>query len=125
MGAKPYHQAYERGVKLVGATCHYVTEILDAGPIIEQDVIRVGHHISEDMVRLGRDVEKSVLARGLRYHIEDRVYCRWRQDHHLRIVFIGTSGQLMTRYLASPEVRELLKTRNQHGLARIFHKQKG
>ncbi|WP_066015750.1 formyltetrahydrofolate deformylase [Endozoicomonas atrinae] len=74
VGAKPYHQAYERGVKLVGATCHYVTEILDAGPIIEQDVIRVGHHhLPEDMVRLGKDVEKSVLARGLRYHIEDRV----------------------------------------------------
>lgn len=74
VGAKPYHQAYERGVKLVGATCHYVTEVLDAGPIIEQDVIRVGHHhLPEDMVRLGKDVEKSVLARGLRYHIEDRV----------------------------------------------------
>ena len=74
VGAKPYHQAYVRGVKLVGATCHYVTEILDAGPIIEQDVIRVGHHhLPEDMVRLGKDVEKSVLARGLRYHIEDRV----------------------------------------------------
>lgn len=74
VGARPYHQAYERGVKLVGATCHYVTEVLDAGPIIEQDVIRVGHHhLPEDMVRLGKDVEKSVLARGLRYHIEDRV----------------------------------------------------
>ncbi|OED41488.1 formyltetrahydrofolate deformylase [Endozoicomonas sp. (ex Bugula neritina AB1)] len=74
VGAKPYHQAYERGVKLVGATCHYVTEVLDAGPIIEQDVVRVGHHhLPEDMVRLGKDVEKNVLARGLRYHIEDRV----------------------------------------------------
>ncbi len=74
VGAKPYHQAYQRGVKLVGATCHYVTEVLDAGPIIEQDVIRVGHHhLPEDMVRLGKDVEKTVLARGLRYHIEDRV----------------------------------------------------
>ena len=74
VGGKPYHQAYERGVKLVGATCHYVTEVLDAGPIIEQDVIRVGHHhLPEDMVRLGKDVEKNVLARGLRYHLEDRV----------------------------------------------------
>ncbi|WP_067515768.1 formyltetrahydrofolate deformylase [Endozoicomonas ascidiicola] len=74
VGAKPYHQAYERGVKLVGATCHYVTEVLDAGPIIEQDVIRVAHHhLPEDMVRLGKDVEKNVLARGLRYHTEDRV----------------------------------------------------
>ncbi len=74
VGAKPYHQAYERGVKLVGATCHYVTSELDAGPIIEQDVVRVGHHhLPEDMVRLGKDVEKTVLARGLRYHLEDRV----------------------------------------------------
>ncbi|MGI9277908.1 MAG: formyltetrahydrofolate deformylase [Endozoicomonas sp.] len=74
VGAKPYHQAYSRGVKLVGATCHYVTEKLDAGPIIEQDVIRVGHHhLPEDMVRLGKDVEKNVLAHGLRYHLEDRI----------------------------------------------------
>ena len=74
IGAKPYHQAYSRGVKLVGATCHYVTAELDAGPIIEQDVIRVGHnHLPEDMVRLGKDVEKNVLAHGLRYHLEDRV----------------------------------------------------
>ena len=74
VGAKPYHQAAERGVKLIGATCHYVTAELDAGPIIEQDVVRVGHHNSvDDMVRLGKDVEKMVLARGLRYHLEDRV----------------------------------------------------
>ncbi|WP_040261182.1 MULTISPECIES: formyltetrahydrofolate deformylase [Pseudomonas] len=74
VGAKPYHQASARGVKLIGATCHYVTEELDAGPIIEQDVVRISHsHSTEDMVRLGRDVEKMVLARGLRYHLEDRV----------------------------------------------------
>lgn len=74
VGAKPYHQASERGVKLIGATCHYVTEVLDAGPIIEQDVIRISHsHTIDDMKRLGRDVEKTVLARGLRYHLEDRV----------------------------------------------------
>ncbi|KUJ72548.1 formyltetrahydrofolate deformylase [Thiomicrospira sp. WB1] len=74
VGAKPYHQAYERGVKLIGATCHYVTEELDAGPIIEQDVIRVSHsHTIDDMRRQGRDVEKTVLSRGLRYHLEDRV----------------------------------------------------
>ncbi|MGE5386176.1 MAG: formyltetrahydrofolate deformylase [Betaproteobacteria bacterium] len=73
-GAKPYHQAYERGVKLIGATCHYVTPELDAGPIIEQDVIRIDHSDSpEDMVRYGKDIEKTVLARGLRYHLEDRV----------------------------------------------------
>jgi len=73
-GARPYHQAYERGVKLIGATCHYVTAQLDAGPIIEQDVIRIDHGDSvEDLVRYGRDIEKAVLARGLRYHVEDRV----------------------------------------------------
>jgi formyltetrahydrofolate deformylase len=73
-GARPYHQAYDRGVKLVGATCHYVTEELDAGPIIEQDMIHVAHHDTvRDLIRLGRDVEKMVLARGLRYHLEDRV----------------------------------------------------
>ena len=74
VGAKPYHQAYTRGVKLIGATCHYVTEFLDQGPIIEQDVIRIDHSDSvEDMVRYGKDIEKNVLARGLRYHLEDRV----------------------------------------------------
>ena len=73
-GARPYHQAHQRGVKLIGATCHYVTEELDAGPIIEQDVARVRHDDDiDDLVRLGRDVEKAVLARGLRYHLEDRV----------------------------------------------------
>ncbi|GGJ82415.1 formyltetrahydrofolate deformylase [Pseudomonas matsuisoli] len=74
VGAKPYHQAAKRGVKLIGATCHYVTEELDAGPIIEQDVARVTHGDSpEEMVRLGKDVERRVLARGLRFHLEDRV----------------------------------------------------
>ncbi len=74
VGAKPYHQAEERGVKLIGATCHYVTEELDAGPIIEQDVVRVRHSDSiKDMMRLGKDVENAVLARGFRYHLEDRV----------------------------------------------------
>jgi formyltetrahydrofolate deformylase len=74
VGARPYHQAHIRGVKLVGATCHYVTADLDAGPIIEQDVIRVDHSDSvPDMMRKGRDIEKIVLARGLRWHLEDRV----------------------------------------------------
>ncbi|HAC68427.1 formyltetrahydrofolate deformylase [Pseudomonas sp. JBR1] len=74
VGAKPYHQAALRGVKLIGATCHYVTEELDAGPIIEQDVERVSHRDNvEDMVRLGKDVEKMVLSRGLRYHLQERV----------------------------------------------------
>ncbi|MCG6933831.1 MAG: formyltetrahydrofolate deformylase [Gallionella sp.] len=74
VGAKPYHQAYQRGVKLIGATCHYVTDKLDAGPIIEQDTMRIDHGDSvEDLVRYGRDIEKTVLSRGLRYHVEDRV----------------------------------------------------
>jgi formyltetrahydrofolate deformylase len=74
VGARPYHQAHRRGVKLIGATCHYVTAELDAGPIIEQDVIRVDHGDSiQDMVRKGRDIEKVVLARGLRWHLENRI----------------------------------------------------
>jgi formyltetrahydrofolate deformylase len=74
VGAKPYHQAFQRGVKLIGATCHYVTDELDAGPIIEQDTMRIDHGDSvEDLVRYGRDIEKTVLSRGLRYHVEDRV----------------------------------------------------
>jgi len=77
IGANPYQKAYDRGVKLIGATCHYVTEDLDEGPIIDQDVIRVNHSCDkDDMVRLGRDVEQSVLSRGLRYHLEDRVIVR-------------------------------------------------
>ena len=74
IGARPYHQAFTRGVKLIGATCHYVTAELDAGPIIDQDVIRVGHADSiTDMVRRGRDIEKVVLARSLRWHLENRI----------------------------------------------------
>ncbi len=73
-GARPYHAAFERGVKLIGATCHYVTAELDAGPIIDQDVMRIDHGDTvEEMMRLGRDVEKMVLARGVRYHLQDRV----------------------------------------------------
>jgi len=74
VGSQPYHQAHRRGVKLVGATSHYVTTELDAGPIIEQDVIRVSHRDSvEDMIRKGRDIEKMVLARAVRLHLENRV----------------------------------------------------
>jgi formyltetrahydrofolate deformylase len=74
VGAKPYHQAYRRGVKLIGATCHYVTSELDAGPIIEQDTARIDHgDTPDDLVRYGRDIEKTVLSRALRFHIEDRV----------------------------------------------------
>ena len=73
-GAKPYHQAFERGVKLIGATCHYVTPSLDEGPIIEQDVIRIDHSdTADDLVRYGRDIEKVVLARGVRFHVQDRI----------------------------------------------------
>jgi formyltetrahydrofolate deformylase len=74
VGAKPYHQAYARGVKLIGATCHYVTAELDQGPILEQDSLRVDHGDTvEDLIRSGKDIEKNVLARGLRWHVEDRV----------------------------------------------------
>jgi formyltetrahydrofolate deformylase len=73
-GAKPYHQAHERGVKLIGATAHYVTAALDEGPIIEQDVERISHaDTPEDLVRKGRDIERRVLARAVRYHLDDRV----------------------------------------------------
>ena len=73
-GAKPYHQAHERGVKLIGATAHFVTSDLDEGPIIEQDVERISHRDTpEDLVRKGRDIERRVLARALSYHLEDRV----------------------------------------------------
>ena len=73
-GADPYRQAYERGVKIVGATAHYVTAVLDAGPIIDQDVARVSHRDSvEDLRALGRDLERRVLARAVRWHCEDRV----------------------------------------------------
>jgi len=74
VGARPYHQAFERGVKLIGATSHYVTEDLDQGPIIDQDVVRVDHDDTvEDLIRYGRDVERAVLSRALKYHLEDRV----------------------------------------------------
>jgi formyltetrahydrofolate deformylase len=74
MGGKPYHQAAERGVKLIGATAHYATTDLDEGPIIEQDVLRTSHRDSiDDLVRKGRDVERNVLARAVRWHLDDRV----------------------------------------------------
>lgn len=74
IGADPYSKAFEKGVKLIGATCHYVTEELDEGPIIEQDVVRINHsHTPADMRQLGKDVEKTVLARGLQLHLQDRV----------------------------------------------------
>ena len=73
-GAKPYHQAFDRGVKLIGATAHYVTSDLDEGPIIEQDVVRVSHRLDgDDLVKVGRDVERRVLTQAIRMHAEDRV----------------------------------------------------
>lgn len=72
-GAKPYHQAHQRGVKLIGATAHYVTADLDEGPIIEQDVERISHHDSpEDLIRKGRDIERRVLARAVSFHLDGR-----------------------------------------------------
>lgn len=74
VGAKPYHQAFARGVKLIGATSHYVTEVLDDGPIIEQDVVRISHRDSlDDLLQKGRDLEQVVLSRAVRWHIENRV----------------------------------------------------
>src|ERR1700727_2450367 len=74
VGARPYHQAFQRGVKLIGATSHYVTEVLDDGPIVEQDVVRVSHRDTvEDLIRKGRDLEKIVLSRAVRWHVENRV----------------------------------------------------
>lgn len=74
VGAGPYRQAYDRGVKLIGATAHYVIHELDMGPIIEQDVIRVSHRQgAEELKRLGRDIERTVLARAVRWHLEDRL----------------------------------------------------
>jgi formyltetrahydrofolate deformylase len=73
-GARPYHRAFERGVKLIGATSHYVTSELDEGPIIEQDVVRVSHRDQlEDLIQKGRDLEKVVLSRAVRWHIEHRI----------------------------------------------------
>ena len=84
-GAKPYHQAHERGVKLIGATAHYVTTDLDEGPIIEQDVERISHRDTpDDLVRKGRDIERRVLARAIRHHLEDRVLLNGRKT----VVFV-------------------------------------
>lgn len=84
-GAKPYHQAYERGVKLIGATAHYVTRDLDEGPIIDQDVERISHRDTpDDLVRKGRDIERRVLARAIRYHLDDRVILNGRKT----VVFV-------------------------------------
>ena len=79
-GARPYHQAHERGVKLIGATAHYVTGSLDEGPIVEQDVERISHRDEPaDLIRKGRDIERRVLARAVRYHLEDRVILNGRK----------------------------------------------
>jgi formyltetrahydrofolate deformylase len=83
-GARPYHAAFDRGVKLIGATAHYVTNVLDEGPIIEQDVARVSHRDQiEDLVAKGRDVEKVVLSRAVRWHLDHRVLV----SAHKTIVF--------------------------------------
>lgn len=74
IGARPYHRAFERGVKLIGATSHYVTEVLDEGPIIEQDIVRISHRDQvEDLIQKGRDLERIVLSRAVRWHIENRI----------------------------------------------------
>ena len=74
VGAKPYHRAFERGVKLIGATAHYVTEVLDEGPIIEQDIARISHRDQvEDLIQKGRDLERIVLSRAVRWHLDNRI----------------------------------------------------
>jgi formyltetrahydrofolate deformylase len=74
IGSKPYHKAFERGVKLIGATAHYVTQVLDDGPIIEQDVVRIYHRdTADELIQQGRDIEKVVLSRAVRWHVESRV----------------------------------------------------
>ena len=76
MGARPYHAAFQRGVKLIGATGHYVTAALDDGPIIEQEVVRVSHRDQvEDLIEKGRDIERSVLSRAVKWHLEHRILC--------------------------------------------------
>jgi len=76
IGARPYHAAHARGVKLIGATSHYVTEVLDDGPIIEQDVARISHRDQvEDLIARGRDLERSVLSRAVRWHLDHRILC--------------------------------------------------
>ena len=76
VGARPYHAAFQRGVKLIGATGHYVTATLDDGPIIEQDVVRISHRDQvEDLIRKGRDMEKAVLSRAVMWHLEHRILC--------------------------------------------------
>jgi formyltetrahydrofolate deformylase len=76
VGARPYHAAHARGVKLIGATSHYVTEVLDDGPIIEQDVARISHRDQvEDLVARGRDLERIVLSRAVRWHLDRRILC--------------------------------------------------
>jgi formyltetrahydrofolate deformylase len=76
IGARPYHAAFHRGVKLIGATSHYVTALLDDGPIIEQDVVRISHREQvEDLVRKGRDLERVVLSRAVNWHLEHRILC--------------------------------------------------
>ncbi|WP_141766163.1 formyltetrahydrofolate deformylase, partial [Pseudomonas sp. HMSC75E02] len=83
-GAKPYHQAYERGVKLIGATAHYVTSDLDEGPIIEQEVQRVDHaYAPDDLVAIGRDTETIALSRAVKYHLEHRVFL----NHDRTVIF--------------------------------------
>ncbi len=91
VGSKPYHQAFQRGVKLIGATAHYVTQVLDDGPIIEQDVVRIYHRDTvDDLVQKGRDIEKIVLSRAVRWHVENRILLIREQNRGLPIGRPGT-----------------------------------
>jgi formyltetrahydrofolate deformylase len=131
VGGKPYHQAYVRGVKLIGATAHYATAVLDEGPIIEQDVVRASHRDSvEDLVRKGRDLEKVVLARAVRSHLEDRILvygnktvvfdcdARSRNDSGWTQIF-SQEGQKGRRRAGWAQIRISLASRHSEPLRRL------
>jgi folate-dependent phosphoribosylglycinamide formyltransferase PurN len=112
-GARPYHQAHERGVKIIGATAHYVTPDLDEGPIIEQGVERVDHtHGPEEMIEIGHDLESVVLNRAVRWHAEHRIFVAGRKDRGAQLVNGGLAPPP-----ASPEDRRILGTHDLHDLA--------
>src|SRR5690625_467249 len=104
-GARPYHQAHARGVKIIGATAHYVTSDLDEGPIIRQDVERVNHAMSvEQLTQVGSDIESRVLARAVRSHVEHRILLHGRKT----VVFQSTPQGAVTKHRAS-STRPILK----------------
>ena len=111
MGAQPYHRAHERGVKIIGATAHYVTEALDAGPIIEQDVVRITHRDDvKDLIRKGKDLERIVLSRGVRLHLQNRV------------LVYGNRTVVFSKY-STAAVRQLFQVLCPHATTNPSHRQ--